>query len=145
MDPEKSAGAQTQRQPTEADNIPKLKALLSAKDDTQRFVGLALLKSVLDNSPQVRDDENAVRDLWASISPKFLDRLMRTGSNPSNEYAKEMLILVISILHTFSILLPSDASSDASFTGRIPGLVAAAVYRFVFLPAFLLSKSTDSR
>ena len=132
MDSEKSSTTPQGQTSDDGNNIPKLKALLSAKDDTQKFVGLALLKSVLDNSPQIRDDEAAVRDLWGNISPKFLDRLLRTGSNPSNENSKEMLSLVISILHTFSILLPSNAASDDSFTGRIPSLIGAAVYRYEY-------------
>jgi hypothetical protein len=132
MDSEKSSAAHQGQRANDGSTIPKLKALLSAKDDTQKFVGLALLKSVLDNSPQIRDDEAAVQDLWVNISPKFLDRLLRTGSNPSNENSKEMLSLVISILHTFSILLPSKAASDNSFTGRIPSLIGAAVYRYEF-------------
>ncbi|KAJ3472297.1 hypothetical protein NLG97_g11109 [Lecanicillium saksenae] len=119
-------------------NITKLKALLKAKDDTQRFVGLALLKSLLDNTPEIRNDEAAVRDLWAHISPKFLDRLLRTGSNPSNGNAKDMLDIGVSILYNFSILLPAEDTSSASFTGRIPGLVAAALYGTGETTGFLL-------
>ncbi|KAM3530144.1 hypothetical protein MY4038_005080 [Beauveria bassiana] len=109
-------------------NITKLKALLKSKDDTQRFVGLALLKSLLDNTPEIRNDEATVRDLWSHISPRFLDRLLRTGSNPSNSNAKHMLDIGVSILYTFSILLPAADTASASFTARIPGLVAAALY-----------------
>lgn len=108
--------------------ITKLKTLLKAKDDTQRFVGLALLKSLLDNTPELRNDETAVQDLWSHISPKFLDRLLRTGSNPSNGNAKEMLDIGVSILHTFSVLLPVAETTTPPFTDRIPTLVAAALY-----------------
>lgn len=109
-------------------NIAKLKDLLKSKDDTQRFVGLALLKSLLDNTPEIRNDEAAVRDLWSHISPKFLDRLLRTGSNPSNANAKDMLDIGVSILYTFSVLLSAADTATVSFTARIPGLVAAALY-----------------
>lgn len=111
-------------------NLAKIQTLLKAKDDTQRFVGLALLKSLLDNSPQIRQDEAALQELWASISSKFLDRLLRTGSKPSSDNSKEMLDLAVSILHTFSILLPAESLSKTRFTDRTRGLVAALLYRY---------------
>ncbi|KAM0303600.1 hypothetical protein HYE67_003676 [Fusarium culmorum] len=109
-------------------DINKILSLLKAKDDTQRFVGLALLKSVLDGSEQLRQDEQTVQSLWSSLSPKFLDRLLRTGSNPSTKNSKEMLDLVVSVLHIFAILLPDQATSDVKFINRIPLLVNAVLY-----------------
>ncbi|KAF4456844.1 duf1941 family [Fusarium albosuccineum] len=109
-------------------DIAKIQALLKAKDDTQRFVGLALLKSLLDSSEQLRQDEQAVYSLWSSLSPKFLGRLLRTGSKPSNKNSNEMLDLVVSVLHIFAILLPQQAKSDAKLINRIPLLVGAVLY-----------------
>ncbi|KAF5227371.1 hypothetical protein FAUST_11820 [Fusarium austroamericanum] len=109
-------------------DINKILSLLKAKDDTQRFVGLALLKSVLDGSEQLRQDEQTVQSVWSSLSPKFLDRLLRTGSNPSTKNSKEMLDLVVSVLHIFAILLPDQATSDVKFINRIPLLVNAVLY-----------------
>lgn len=119
-------------------NVAKLKALLKSKDDTQRFVGLALLKSLLDNTPDIQNDEAALRDLWSHISPKFLDRLLRTGSNLSNANAKDMLDIGVSILYTFSILLPDADTASTSFTARVPSLVAAALYSTGETTALLL-------
>lgn len=115
----------TASQPTD---INKIQSLLKAKDDTQRFVGLALLKSLLDTSEQLRQDEQTVQGLWSSLSPKFLDRLLRTGSKPSTQNSKEMLDLAVSVLYIFSILLPDQAKSDAKFINRIPLLVNAVLY-----------------
>ncbi|KLO88409.1 uncharacterized protein LW93_5581 [Fusarium fujikuroi] len=109
-------------------DVNKIQSLLKAKDDTQRFVGLALLKSLLDSSEQLRQDEKTVQGLWSSLSPKFLDRLLRTGSKPSTQNSKEMLDLAVSILYIFSILLPDQAKSDAKFIDRIPLLVNAVLY-----------------
>lgn len=109
-------------------SIDKIKSLLQAKDDTQRFVGLALLKSVLDNTPALRDENETIQELWTSIPVKFLDRLLRTGAKPSNANAKDMLDLAISVLHTFALLLPDEARGEARFTGRIPLLVSSAVH-----------------
>lgn len=111
-------------------DVNKIQSLLKAKDDTQRFVGLALLKSLLDSSEQLRQDEQTVQGLWSSLSPKFLDRLLRTGSKPSTQNSKEMLDLAISVLYIFSILLPDQAKSDAKFIDRIPLLVNAVLYRY---------------
>ncbi|RKK15242.1 hypothetical protein BFJ66_g2726 [Fusarium oxysporum f. sp. cepae] len=115
----------TASQPTD---VNKIRSLLKAKDDTQRFVGLALLKSLLDSSEQLRQDEQTVQGLWSSLSPKFLDRLLRTGSKPSTQNSKEMLDLAVSVLYIFSILLPDQAKSDAKFINRIPLLVNAVLY-----------------
>ncbi|RGP80256.1 duf1941 family [Fusarium longipes] len=113
---------------SQPEDINKIQSLLKAKDDTQRFVGLALLKSVLDGSEQLRQDEPTVQSLWSSLSPKFLDRLLRTGSNPLTKNSKEMLDLAVSVLHIFAILLPDQAKSDVKFINRIPLLVSAVLY-----------------
>ena len=129
-----SSGASSNAPPAVPENqinIPKIKALLQAKDDTQRFVGLALLKTLLDNDLALREDGDAVQDLWASISVKFLDRLIRTGSKPSNKDAKDMLDLSVTVLHTFAALLPGQALQEARLTGRIPLLVTSALHTYV--------------
>lgn len=127
-------------QPTQAQNagqnqnetvtIQKIQELLKTKNDTSRFVGLALLKSVLDNSQQLREDEAAVADLWQSVSPKFLDRLLRSGANQSTKDAKDMIDIAVAVLHTFSTLLPNDVKKDPSLVGRIPALVAVVLHRY---------------
>lgn len=117
---------------SEAATIANIHQLLRTKDDTKRFVGLAMLKSVLDNSPQLREDQQVVQALWSSISAKFLDRLLKTGSKPSssNQTAKDMLDLAVSVLHTFIALLPEESRGEVKLTGRIPGLVNALLYRY---------------
>ncbi|EQL00194.1 hypothetical protein G6O67_006192 [Ophiocordyceps sinensis] len=127
-EPPQSGGASIGMPGDQGTNIENIRALLRAKDDTQRFVGLALLKSVLDNSPQLRQHEQTVQLLWGSLSSKFLDRLLLTGSNPSNKNAKEMLDLAVSVLHTFAALLPAQLRADPKLTGRIPGLVGAVLH-----------------
>lgn len=118
---------QTQAPPA---NLAKIEELLRAKDDTQRFVGLALLKSVLDNSPEIRQEPDILKFLWSCVSSKFLDRLLKTGSSSSNPDAKEMLALAVAILHTFSILLVADEKAQSKLIDRIPKLVPAILYRY---------------
>ncbi|KAK4156031.1 e9b59b6a-f39c-4d2a-9b94-75afe2ab05bc [Chaetomidium leptoderma] len=117
----------------QAASVQKIQTLLAAKDDTSRFVGLALLKSVLDNTPELRNDEEAIVSLWASIPPKFLERLIRTGSkqkgpDSSHKNSNDMLDLAVSVLHTFAALLPETAKQDPKLLDRIPQLVACLLH-----------------
>ncbi|KAF7537100.1 hypothetical protein G7054_g3976 [Neopestalotiopsis clavispora] len=114
-------------------SLERIIGLLKAKDDTSRFVGLALLKSTLDSSEQLRNDKTVVITLWSSISAKFLDRLLRTGSKPGAKQAdaKEMLDLAANVVYTFAILLPEEARADDKLLGRVPLLVNAIIQRLV--------------
>ncbi|GKT43945.1 uncharacterized protein ColSpa_04126 [Colletotrichum spaethianum] len=116
--------AQTTQQTASLDQI---RSMLKAKDDTSRFVGLALLKSLLDNSEELRNDAGTVLGLWESISPKFLDRLVRTGSSAQStqQDAKNMVDLAVSVIHTFALLLPEQSKRDKRFVGRLPLLVSS--------------------
>ena len=60
-----------------AQGLEQILVLLKAKDDTSRFVGLALLKSVLDNREDLRKDSNIVKSCWSAVPANFLDRLLR--------------------------------------------------------------------
>jgi hypothetical protein len=113
----------------------KIQDLLKARDDTSRFVGLALLKTVLDNGQLLQDSER-LRVLWESLSPKFLDRLLRAQQNEKvNELeARNMVDLAVAILHTFTILLPEGSKKEKRLTGRTAPLVKALLNRFFFLP-----------
>lgn len=110
--------------------VEKMKELLKAKDDTSRFVGLALLKTLLDNGQLVQDTER-VRILWEALSPKFLDRLLRAHQNEklSKSEAQDMVDLATTVLHTFSIILPEDTRKEKRLVGRTPALIKALVKR----------------
>lgn len=117
------------QQTGQPDPVQNAQTLLKAKDDTSRFVGLALLKSVLDNSEELRNNQEAVRGLWKSVPSKFLDRLIKTGSrqqsqSENNKNARDMLDLAVAIIHTFAALVPEENKRDSRFTERIPHLVA---------------------
>lgn len=116
---------------TETVTIQRIQALLETKDDTSRFVGLALLKSVLDNSPQLREDEATITALWQSVSPKFLDRLLRSGAKQpsSSKDAENMMDIAVAVLHTFSVLLPDRVRCSPGLVGRAPALVQAVLHR----------------
>lgn len=118
----------------------RIRSLLKAKDDTAKFVGLALLKTILDNGELARDSER-LGLLWESISPKFLDRLLRArpNENISSEEARNMVDLAVAVLHTFAVLLPEKSRIDKRLIGRTATLVKALTHRYFFgnqLPSF---------
>ncbi len=129
--PDRSAA---ESQPLSGDQVSldKIEELLKATDDTSRFVGLALLKPVLDNSAGLRDDQDSISQLWDCISPKFLDRLLRTGSGPRapKKDSKDMLDLAVAVIHTFTLLLPDGKRGDPRLVDRIPLLVASILHRY---------------
>lgn len=116
-------------------SFEKIQSLLKAKDDTSRFVGLALLKSVLDERHLVQDP-TALSTLWKCISPKFLDRLLRAGRNEkvSQAEAKDMIDLAVAVLHTFTTLLPEEVRKDNRLIKRTAPLVNALLNRSVQIP-----------
>jgi hypothetical protein len=111
----------------------KIQELLRTKDDTSRFVGLALLKPILDNE-QLAQNPERLRTLWESISPKFIDRLLRArpSDKVTNLEAQNMVDLAVSVLHTFTALLPEECQKDNRIVGRASHLVKALVGRLVF-------------
>lgn len=115
----------------ESPKIQKIHQLLAAKDDTSRFVGLLLLKTTLDNHASDLQHKQ-VTALWNSISPKFLDRLIRTGSRQDSAQKKQsgdMLDVAVAVIYTFTKLL-NDCALSERFYARIPNLANAVLYRF---------------
>ena len=84
--------------------------LLKTKDDTQRFVGLALLRAMLDNNTDLQKDTEILARCWAAIPPIFLDRLFRAQSHASKENgeAESMFELAVALVHAFVVLLPQE-------------------------------------
>jgi hypothetical protein len=84
--------------------------LLKAKDDTSRFVGLSLLRSLLDSNEQLRTDEENLLKCWNAISNKFLFRLLKAQENvsKSKHEARDMVDLAIAVVHIFANLLPAQ-------------------------------------
>ncbi|KAI1813907.1 DUF1941-domain-containing protein [Poronia punctata] len=113
----------------DSQEVQKIHTLLAAKDDTSRFVGLLLLKTTLDKHASELQ-HGQVKGLWDSISPRFLDRLIRTGSRPASEQQKQsgdMLAVAVAVLYTFTKLL-NNCALDERFYGRIPNLANAVLY-----------------
>lgn len=101
--------------------------LLQKNDDTSRFVGLALLKPVLEQELNTRnnstkDDRPAlVQRCWGVIPVNFIDRLLKARANEkrSKDEANNMVGLAVAVLHAFMTLLDSP-ETDENFMGRVP-------------------------
>ena len=121
---------------TTAPSIPETKppkdleaalTLLKKRDDTSRFVGLALLKPVLEQ--ELRDSSTAteekrhevVQRCWDTIPVVFIDRLLKARANDkrSKDEAENMMGLAVAVLHAFMTLLDSP-EKDEKIMGRMP-------------------------
>lgn len=144
------ASANTKSTQQEA-RIARIELLLRTRDDTSRFVALALLKAVLDDQAKDEEDdeggekksklksslpEETLLRLWEALPVKFLDKLLRAGlkssssssttAAPKSSDAAHMRDLAVAVLHTFTVhILPVERHSDARLLGRIPLLIAS--------------------
>lgn len=107
--------------------------LLKAKNDTSRFVGLALLKSILDSREDLRKDATILKRCWDAVPAKFLDRLLRAPASLKNskDESQSMVELAVAVLHAFLALLPKDLNDDLKSLGRIERLLGALPWRYL--------------
>ena len=114
-----------------AKSLDKAISLLQANDDTARFVGLALLKSMLDNHAELRDSKETITRCWRAIPATFLDRLLmaRPSEKRSKEDAQNMIGLAVAVVHAFLTLLPPEALDYDRFKTMLDKMSAAEAYR----------------
>ena len=113
-------------------DLEKALGFLKAKDDTSRFVGLALLKPVFERelSQQIDTEEDGIRAVieqcWRAIPVKFLDRLLKAkpDGKRTTEEAGSMVSLAVAVLHAFMTILGGPEKDDR-FVGRVPLLMSA--------------------
>ncbi|KAM0334138.1 hypothetical protein ACHAQA_001158 [Verticillium albo-atrum] len=84
-----------------------------------------MLRSFLDSSSELLEDDETILSLWDAISYKFLDRLLKSkGGQESQQSTLDLGVLVI---HKFTQLLPEAAKRDKKLFNRIPVLVDAVL------------------
>ncbi|EFX03289.1 hypothetical protein CMQ_3218 [Grosmannia clavigera kw1407] len=110
--------------------VARIEQLMRTRDDTTRFVGLALLKAVLDEGGEASETEEIgpekLQRLWEALPARFLDRLLRaTQASPSRPDAAHMRDLAVAVLHAFAVRLSDDAVDEAKMVDRIPMVVSA--------------------
>jgi len=118
------------RPSTKAKQSPKgLEAaltLLGKNDDTSRFVGLALLKPVLEqelsheNTMDEGERFSLIQRCWGAIPAKFLDRLLKARANDkrTKEEAHGMSGLAVAVMYAFMTLLQSP-NTDKNFVSQV--------------------------
>lgn len=130
--------------------------LLSARDDTSRFVGLALVKSLLDNHETLRNESGTVAKCWDAVPAIFLDRLLRANAVAAGKAAKadvnateietadgdqhakaksageakNMVDLAVGVIHSFALLLSGSSGHDKKLVERTPSLMAVLGRRY---------------
>ena len=105
--------------------------LLKKHDDTSRFVGLALLKPVLEQElgqldyTNERENAEIILRAWDAIPARFLDRLLKARSKDGRSIseAENMVAVAVAVLQAFMSLLESP-QTDEKFIGRIPVLMS---------------------
>lgn len=107
--------------------LQNIRVSLKQKNDTSRFVGLTMLRSFLDSPSELKNDEQVLLSLWDAISPRFLDRLIK--SKGGKDDGQPTLDLGVSVIRKFSTLLPETAKKDRRMVERIPVLVDAVLHR----------------
>ena len=113
-------------------DLEKALDFLKAKDDTSRFVGLALLKPVLEQELTQQDDTReggiptVIEQCWGAIPVKFLDRLLKAkpDGRKTKEESENMVGLAVAVLHAFMTILEAPEKDDR-FVGRVPLLMSA--------------------
>ena len=115
-----------------AKDLEKALECLKAKNDTSRFVGLALLKPVLEmelsrhSGTEEEGTRAMIEQCWRAIPVKFLDRLLKAKSEGkrTKEEAGSMVELAVAVLHAFMTILDAPEKDDR-FVGRVPLLMSA--------------------
>lgn len=115
-----------------AKDLEKALEVLAAKNDTSRFVGLALLKPLLEQelSQQSGTEEEGTRAVlehcWRAIPVRFLDRLLKAKpeGKRTKEEAGNMIGLAVAVIHAFMAVLETP-EQDCRFVGRVPLLMSA--------------------
>ncbi|KAL6716933.1 hypothetical protein ACLMJK_004845 [Lecanora helva] len=105
--------------------------LLKKHDDTSRFVGLALLKPILEselkdgNASTENERDALVQRCWNAVPGSFLDRLLKARAieKQSKDEAGNMVALAVAIVHAFVSLLPHP-ETDEKVVDRIQLLKA---------------------
>lgn len=99
---------------------------LQENNDTSRLAGLTLLKPLLENNAQLRE-QKVIEKCWKAIPIKFLIRLLRSTATEktTQEEASNYIGIAVGVLHSFvCILSTSGACHDPRLIAIIQPLLA---------------------
>lgn len=130
-------------------SLDSILALFKAGDDTSNFVAISLLRTILDERKDLREDKEVTLRCWKAIPPKFLSRLLRAkpSEKRTKEEAQSMLGLAVAVIHVFTNLLPREVIAEQNVSSRADELIAAVPsrsgrlsYNFAIVPCTSLKK-----
>ncbi|KAF2400928.1 DUF1941-domain-containing protein [Trichodelitschia bisporula] len=101
--------------------LDQIVPLLKARDDTSRFVGLSLLRSLLDSDEQLRTNPQTVSSCWDAVPGTFLHRLLK--SKGMGEKEAGMRHLAAAIIHIFTNLLPTEKVQEEKMIKFVSPLI----------------------
>ncbi|KAJ9639427.1 hypothetical protein H2201_002911 [Coniosporium apollinis] len=109
-------------------SLEQVLSYLKKKDDTSRFLGLTLLRPLVDNE-SFRNNPEAISECWTALSTSYLKRLLRAGQNEERSQAESRLLvdLAVGVLHAFSQLLPQEALESEKMISMSEGLVHSLI------------------
>lgn len=109
-------------------SLDQVVSYLEKKDDTSRFLGLTLLRPLLDNE-NFRNNKEAISECWTALSTSYLKRLLRADQNKERSQADSRLLvdLVVGVLHAFSLMLPPEAPESDKMVSMSEGLVHSLI------------------
>ena len=125
-----SSNAEEKRTDSSTRSLDSVLALFEAGDDTSNFVAISLLRSILDDREELREDRETLLKCWNTIPTAFLRRLLRSkpSKKRTEEEAQSMVGLAVAITHVFFNLLPREVI-EHQLRDRADDLVAAVPFR----------------
>lgn len=109
-------------------SLEQVLSYLKKKDDTSRFLGLTLLRPLVDNET-FRSNPDSISECWTALSTSYLRRLLRAEQNEQRSQAESRLLvdLAVGVLHAFSQLLPQEALESDKMISMSEGLIHSLI------------------
>ncbi|KTW27931.1 uncharacterized protein T551_02898 [Pneumocystis jirovecii RU7] len=99
--------------------IPRCFSLMKSKENTQKFVALAMLPSILSKAP------SRALECWKELDFQWIDRLLKSeepSDNKTQNISLEYKTLALNILTSFASF--PELSQDPNMINRIPSLIS---------------------
>ncbi|KAL8796331.1 MAG: hypothetical protein Q9195_001238 [Heterodermia aff. obscurata] len=124
-----SSNAEEKRIDSSTRSLDSVLALFEAGDDTSNFVAISLLRSILDDRKELREDRETLAKCWNTIPTMLLIRLLKSKPNKkrTEEEAQSMVGLAVAIIHVFFNLLPPEVIEN-QLRDRTDDLIAAVPF-----------------
>lgn len=107
-------------------SLGQILSLLKEKNNTSRFVALALIRSWIDTNHDSQKNIPTLLQIWRAIPKSFLLRLLKAQPPKSKEDdSRSMNSLAVAVIHTFANLLPAEQLENENFAVFCDSLIDA--------------------